>query len=125
MKYLTQEQVVNLNKVITAKTGGFSGKVRDNMSFWTAYFSPYGGAFNEEIYKSDIEKIARACYSFITNHPFTDGNKRIGIHLMLILLKINNYNVKFETDELVNIGISVAQNKMKTEDLVTILRNKI
>ena len=57
MKYLTQDQVVNLNKVITAKTGGFSGKVRDNMSFWTAYFSPYAGAFNEEIYKSDIEKI--------------------------------------------------------------------
>jgi len=44
---------------------------------------------------------------------------------MLILLKINNYNVKFETDELVNIGMSVAQNKMKTEDIVTILRNKI
>lgn len=125
MIYLRQEQIVDFNKNITAKTGGFSGSIRDNWAFWTAYFSPFAGTFNEEIYKSDIEKIARACYSFITNHPFTDGNKRIGIHIMLVLLKINNYNVKFETDELVDIAMNVAQNKINTEDIIDIIRGKI
>lgn len=125
MIYLRQKQIINIIKIITNKTGGFSGSIRDNNAFLTAYFSPFSTAFSEELYKDDIEKIARTCYSFITNHPFTDGNKRIGILIMLVLLKINNYNIKFETNELVDIAMNAAQNKITTDDIIKILRNKI
>ena len=51
------------------------------------------------------------------NHPFVDGNKRIGVHLMLLFLKLNNIEVNYSQQELVDFGLDIASWKMSKNDI--------
>ena len=57
-------------------------------------------------------------YSLISDHAFVDGNKRIGIYIMLAFLEMNGIRISCTDEELVHIGLSVADGSMKYEDLL-------
>ena len=63
-------------------------------------------------------KGARLGFNLVQNHAFVDGNKRIGLLVMLTFLEINGINLKLTDDELVKIGLSLASGQMTYEDLV-------
>ena len=54
----------------------------------------------------------------ISNHAFVDGNKRIGLYVMLSFLEMNGVPVRCTDDELVRIGISIAEGSMGYEELL-------
>ena len=57
-------------------------------------------------------------YGLITNHPFLDGNKRTGIHIMLVFLRVNNVNtIYFTSKDLVDIAIGIASGNKNVDDL--------
>ncbi|GBU20799.1 hypothetical protein R80B4_00684 [Fibrobacteres bacterium R8-0-B4] len=60
-------------------------------------------------------------YGIIRNHPFADGNKRTGMHVMMVLLKLNNINVHFTNDEVVKIGLELAAGEMSDKRLNDII----
>ena len=75
-----------------------------------------------EFYPTKEEKGARLGYSLISNHAFVDGNKRIGIYVMLSFLEMNGIRIRCTDEEIVKIGLSTADGSMGYEELLQWVR---
>ena len=118
---LSKEKVLLLHQLIAEETGGGVG-VRDvgllDSALNNAY-APFGG---EELYKTKEEKAASLGFSLISNHAFVDGNKRIGVYVMLTFLEVNGIRLDCTNEDVVHIGLSVADGSMDYEALLTWVR---
>ena len=103
--------------MLAEATGGSVG-VRDEGLLDSALESAYSGFGDKEFFPTKEEKGARLGYALISNHAFVDGNKRIGIYVMLSFLEMNGIRIKCEDEELVKIGLSVADGSMGYEELL-------
>ena len=120
----SKEKVLLLHKLIAQETGGSVG-IRDEALLESALenaFSSFGG---QEFYPSKEEKGARLGYTLISNHAFVDGNKRIGMLIMLTFLEANGASVHATSEEITQVGLSVAAGKMDYEALLAFLRTHI
>lgn len=107
MIWLTKEDIINLHSKIIAATGGLDG-VRNVGLIEAALQLPFQTFDGNELYPSDIDKIARLSFSLTCNHPFLDGNKRIGAFALAICLKLNSYKTNISDDELSKMFLSLA-----------------
>ena len=117
----SKEKVLLLHQLIAQETGGSVG-VRDEGLLESALetaFSSFGG---QEFYPTNEEKGARIGYSLISNHAFVDGNKRIGVYVMLTFLEVNGIRLDCTNEDVVHIGLSVADGSMDYEALLTWVR---
>ena len=113
----SKEKVLLLHKILAEATGGGAG-VRAEAMLDSALESAYAGFGDKEFYPTKEEKGARLGYALISNHAFVDGNKRIGIYVMLSFLEMNGVPVQCSDEELVRIGLSVADGSMEYDELV-------
>ena len=111
MIFFGYEQVVKIHSSIIAKTGGMDG-IRDKNLLDSALKSPFQTFGGRELYPDIFDKASQLCYSLVENHPFADGNKRIGVHLTLLFLKLNNVNISYSQAELIDFGLGIASGKM-------------
>ena len=116
MIFFEYEQVVKIHSSLIAKTGGMDG-IRDAQLFDSALKTPFQTFGGNNLYPNILDKASQLCYSLIENHPFVDGNKRIGVHLMLLFLKLNNIEVNYSQQELVDFGLDIASGKMSKNDI--------
>jgi death-on-curing protein len=107
MKYIALEVVLDFHKKIVVRTGGSTG-IRDLSLIESALGRAFITFDGQDLFITIEEKIAATTYSLIKNHGFVDGNKRIGIAVMLLLLKINSINIKYTQQELIDLGLGVA-----------------
>jgi len=117
---LSKEQVKRLHKQLLNSTGGADG-IRDEGLLESALASPFHTFDGIELYPSVIAKIARIAYGLIRNHPFVDGNKRVGTYVMLVLLELNHIEVKFSDDDVVRVGLEMASGKMNDVQLLELI----
>ena len=80
-----------------------------------APFQTFGG---EPVYPSLQAKAAQLGFGLIRNHPFVDGNKRIGAHTMLVFLAVNGIELRYEQQELIDIVLSVAAGQIDRQGLL-------
>ena len=113
----SKEKVLLLHKIMAEATGGGVG-IRDEGLLDSALESAFAGYGDKEFYPSKEEKGARLGYTLITNHAFVDGNKRIGMYVMLSFLEMNGIRIRCTDDELVYAGLSVADGSMDYDDLL-------
>lgn len=113
---LTKEQVLSIHSSLIEATGGTDG-VRDNGLLESALESPFQTFDGNDLYPALIQKAARLGYALVANHPFIDGNKRIGVHTMLVFLALNGVEIECTQTELVEIGLLLANGKMSVEKL--------
>ena len=113
----SKEKVLLLHKILAEATGGGAG-VRDEAMLDSALESAYAGFGDKELYPTKEEKGARLGHALISNHAFVDGNKRIGIYVMLSFLEMNGVPVQCSDEELVRIGLSVADGSMEYDELL-------
>ena len=118
----TKEKVKLLHELLAEATGGSIG-VRDEGLLDSALESAFSGFGDQEFYPSKEEKGARLGYALISNHAFVDGNKRIGMFIMLAFLEMNGIRIQCTDDELVHIGLSVADGSMKYDELLQWVRD--
>ncbi len=83
MKRLSKRQILLMHDQLLAQTGGLPG-LRDKGLLESALSAPFHSFGDAEAYPSLPQKAARLCYGLVKNHPFVDGNKRIGAHAMLV-----------------------------------------
>ena len=76
-----------------------------------------------ELYPTIEEKAARLGFSLVSNHAFIDGNKRIGVLVMLSFLEANGTKINYTDDDLIKVGMSLANGKMSYENLLKWLCN--
>ena len=113
----TKEKVKLLHQLLAEATGGSVG-VRDEGLLDSALESAFSGFGDQEFYPSKEEKGSRLGYALISNHAFVDGNKRIGIYIMLTFLEMNGIRIRCTDEELVHVGLSVADGSMNYEELL-------
>ncbi len=118
----SKEKVKLLHQLLAEATGGSIG-VRDEGLLDSALESAFSGFGDQELYPSKEEKGARLGYALISNHAFVDGNKRIGIYIMLTFLEMNGIRIRCTDEELVHVGLSVADGSMKYEELLQWVRD--
>ncbi len=117
----SKDKVLLLHQLIAEETGGSIG-VRDEGLLESALetaFSSFGG---KEFYPTKEEKGARLGYSLISNHAFVDGNKRIGVYIMITFLEVNGIHMDCTNEELTEVGMKVADGSMDYEALLAWVR---
>lgn len=122
MILLTVDEIINLHTKLIAKTGGSDG-LRDRGLLESAVYSAMGGFGDEEAYPTIEEKAARLMYSLVNNHAFVDGNKRIGVLVMLTTLRLNSIEIKFTQSELIELGLKTASGKTEYEQILDFIKS--
>ena len=121
----SEEKVLLLHKLITEETGG-DPSVRDIALLNSALESAFATFDGNELYPTKEEKGARLGYALISNHAFVDGNKRIGMYVLLTFLEVNGIKLRPSNEEVARVGLGVAAGEMKYETLLNwILENEI
>ena len=124
MVKFSEEKVLLLHKLITEETGG-DPNVRDTALLNSALESAFATFDGQELYPTKEEKGARIGFSLISNHAFVDGNKRIGMYVLLTFLEVNGIKLRPTNSEVARVGLAVAAGDMKYEELLDwILENK-
>lgn len=116
MKTLSKRQILGLHSALIQEFGGIDG-IRDEglLESALAPFQTFGG---EPVYPSLQAKAAQLGFGLICNHPFVDGNKRIGAHAMLVFLAVNGIELRYEQQELIDIILSVASGQTDRQGLL-------
>ncbi|MGP1564861.1 MAG: type II toxin-antitoxin system death-on-curing family toxin [Treponema sp.] len=116
MNFFSDEQILQIHSSLITKTGGIDGIREYNLldSSLKSIFQTFDG---KELYPSILDKAAQLCYALIENHPFLDGNKRIGVHLTLIFLKINGIDLNYSQEELIDFVLKIASGKIKKDEI--------
>ena len=117
MKKLTKEQILLLQQDLIEQTGGTAG-LRDEGLLESALFTPFQSFDGNDMFPSLQQKAARLGFGLIQNHPFVDGNKRIGAHAMLVFLSLNGVELTYTQQELSGMILDVAAGKQSFEDMV-------
>ena len=117
----SKDKVLLLHQLITEETGGDNG-VRDFGLLDSALESVYQTFDGVELYPTKEEKGARLGYTLISNHAFVDGNKRIGMYVMLAFLQVNGIHIHPTNEEVARVGIAVAAGEMEYEELLEWVR---
>jgi death-on-curing protein len=124
MRLLTREQILTLHKRIIEQSGGSMG-IRNRDGLESALAQPYMTFSGQELYPTLIEKVAALGFSLINNHPFIDGNKRIGHAAIEVTLLMNGYEIKADIDNQEFAILAVAASKMNRQDFLEWLQNHI
>lgn len=114
---ISLSQALLIQKYLIEVSGGMHG-LRDQLALESALYTPYQTFEGEDLYPGKERKAAALCYGLIQNHPFVDGNKRIGVHLCDVFLEINGIKLNYSDEDLVQLGLSVADGSWKIPDIL-------
>lgn len=114
---LSKEKVLLLHQSIAEETGGSAG-VRDIGLLERALNNAYATYGGENLYKTKEEKAASLGFSLISNHAFVDGNKRIGLYVMLTFLEAEGIKMNCTNADVVKLGLAVASGSMKYDEIL-------
>ena len=118
---LSKEKVLLLHQLIAQETGGGIG-LRDEGLLESALEGAFATFDGQELYPGKEEKGARLGFTLISNHAFVDGNKRIGMYVMLTFLEVNGIYMEASNEEVARVGLDVAAGRMNYEDLLRWVR---
>jgi len=118
-----KDKIIKYHKMQIDRFGGLHSLKDENIldSALNAAFQTFDG---KDLHATVLDKIAATCYSLIANHAFIDGNKRIGVLTMLILLEINNYTIRCTQADLIDLGLGIAAGKYKQADILTWIKSR-
>jgi len=116
MKTLTIQQVLFIHSRLIAETGG-TGGLRDLAMLESALARPFASFDGNDLYPDLFRKSAALLDSLVNNHPFMDGNKRVGIAAAAMFLRINGVKLKCTQTELVSMTMQVATNHPPIGDI--------
>lgn len=123
MILLTVEEIIELHDKLICKTGGSHG-IRDMGLLESAVYSAENSFGDEEQYPTAEEKSARLMFALTSDHAFVDGNKRIGVLVMLMTLGLNGIALSYSQKELIQFGLSVADGSFGYEDILNFINEK-
>jgi death on curing protein len=116
MRYLTLGEVLLLHARVLERSGGATG-LRDLGALQSALAQPTMTFDDRDLYPTLETKAAALAYSLVMNHPFVDGNKRIGHAAMEVFLVLNGAEVVATVDEQEAVFLRLADGKISREQL--------
>lgn len=123
MILISKEQVLKIHSSLIKETGGIDSMRAENL-LDSALNSPFQTFDSKELYPEFSGKAAQLSFSIIKNHPFLDGNKRIGVHIMLVFLALNNEKLSYTLKELIDFGLKAADSSLSKDDIKNWIQKK-
>ena len=121
MRYLSLPELLVLHDHIITDTGGSFG-VRDLPALESALAQPRASFDGNELYPDIVAKAATLGFLLVANHPFVDGNKRLGHAAMEVFLVLNHHEIESDIDEQEHIILSIASGQLNRPDFEQWLR---
>jgi death-on-curing protein len=117
MRYLTLPEILDLHRRVIEQSGGGDG-VRDLGGVESAVAQPQMTFGGDELYPTIESKATALCFSLVMNHPFVDGNKRIGHAAMETFLVMNGFEIAAAVDDAEKIILTLAAGGLTREELL-------
>ena len=124
MRYLRLREVLELHRMLVEQSGG-AITIRDVGALQAAIAQPRVTFGGEDLYPTIEEKAAALAFSLISNHPFMDGNKRIGHAAMETFLILNGYELRADVDEAEAVILGVAAGKIDRPEFLEWVRRSV
>jgi death on curing protein len=124
MRYLTLGEVVDLHRRLLEATGGAAG-IRDLGALDSAVASPKATFGGTDLYPTLVEKAVALCFSLVRNHPFVDGNKRVGHAAMETFLVLHGSEIDAPLDEQERVMLALAAGAIDRAQLIDWLRHHL
>jgi len=124
VRYLTFAEVLELHRRVVSETGGATA-LRDLGALESATAQPRASFGGNDLYPSLEEKAGALAFSLIQNHPFIDGNKRVGHAAMETFLVLNGKELSADADESERIILAVASGKCGRDGLLEWIRSHL
>ena len=121
--FLTLDEALAIHAHQIARYGGRLG-LRDRGLLESALAMPAATFAGEELHPSLEEQAAAYLFHLVKNHPFVDGNKRVGLACSLVFLRLNGIRVRATDDDLVDIVMGVAEGKRSKADVAVFFRER-
>ena len=118
MKKLTKDQVIRIHTLLIKQTGGSDG-IRDEGLLDSALNAPFQTFDGEDVYNTIQVKAAKLGYFLVNNHAFVDGNKRIGLLVMMTFLELNGIQIVCSDEELIRLGLGLASGLIDDMELLS------
>ncbi|MFO3715557.1 type II toxin-antitoxin system death-on-curing family toxin [Anaerococcus cruorum] len=119
---LNKRQILSLHSQQISLFGGSDG-VRDDNLLDLSISSASQTFDGSYLYDNPIKQAVNLGFSLIMNHPFLDGNKRIGAHAMLTILCLNGFEIDYSQDELIDVIMGIASSSLTENDLLEWVEN--
>jgi death-on-curing protein len=124
MRYLSLLEVLELHEAVIEISGGAMG-IRDMGALESAVSQPRLTFDKADLYPDLITKAASLCHSLVMNHPFVDGNKRVGHAAMETYLVLNGNEIEASVEEQERIILDLAAGKMSRDEFTSWLKNHV
>ena len=124
MIILSREQILLMHQRLIERYGGTHG-VRDEALLDSALNAPFQSFGGYEFFPTVIDKAVRLCIGLVQNHPFHDGNKRIGAMALLTMLDLNRIELRTNSDELSYNMLQYAAGSVDDEFILQWVKDRI
>ncbi len=124
MRYLTFDELLELHRLILERSGGLDG-ILNIGAIESAVSQPYMTFDGKDLYSGLVEKAATLGFALIANHPFFDGNKRVGHAAMETFLILNGYEIDASIDEQEYIIVKAASGEISRDEFSEWLESHI
>jgi death-on-curing protein len=116
VRYLLPPDLLLIHHALLLEFGGLPGVTQAGFGrLDTAAFAPQHGMFGQDLYPELVDKVAALVYGIISNHPFSDGNKRVAVVALDVMLALNGATLVATNDEVYDLALAVASGMPRDE----------
>ncbi|MDP1825971.1 MAG: type II toxin-antitoxin system death-on-curing family toxin [Archangium sp.] len=115
LEFLELDEVLAIHAESIRRFGGATG-LRDPGLLESALAMPRATMFGELLHSTIHEQAAAYLFHLVKNHPFVDGNKRVGLGVALTFLGMNSIWVEASSDELVELVLGVVEGRVSKSE---------
>lgn len=124
MRHLTLGEVVGLHQLLLTHSGGASG-IRDLGLLESALAQPSATFDGVDLHQAVVDKAAALGFALVADHPFIDGNKRVGHAAMEVFLVLNGYEIDAAVEEQERLMLDVASGSLDRAELARWLNRHV
>jgi death-on-curing protein len=121
--FLTLDEVLAIHADQIERYGGSLG-IRDRGLLESALAMPEATYAEQELHPSIFEKAAAYLFHLVKNHPFVDGNKRVGLATALAFLGMNDVTLHATDDDLVDLVLGIAESRFSKAQAAVFLSER-
>ena len=123
-RYLSLEEVLVLHSYQIEKFGG-KQNILDAKLLESAIARPKTSLAGKDMFGTIFDKASILAHGIIQNHPFADGNKRTGMHAMLVFLKLNGITIDITNETLIKLAFDIANNEINPVETAKLIKSYI
>lgn len=116
---LTAADLIAIHELLIAGFGGMRGITEAGFGRLEGVAAaPAASAFGEPMFPDPVSQAAALCFALVRGHPFSDGNKRVALVALDVVLGRHGIKFKATNDEAYETIMALADGTMGRDQLI-------